>query len=349
MRSVAELEHYLLSKKLSLEQCALTYLRTLPEVSLSLRIPTAYADLINWTDINDPLRKIVVPSEAEMTIQPYEVLDPIGDAAREVVPGLIHRYPDRVLLLLTSYCLVHCRFCFRKEVVGKVRPVAFTAMRQYLTQHTEVRELIFSGGDPFTFPVGFLESMIEHFSSLKHVTTWRFHTRIPAVDPQAVTEEFLHILGSIEKMGIKVIVVIHIDHPRELTSNVQSLITKLREQRILVLSQTVLLREVNDSAETLLDLFRKLTLSGVMPYYLHHLDQAPGTHHFRVSIEQGKRLFQSLRGQTAGYALPEYVLDLPGGQGKVPVMWLKKIGESQYQVTNFEGKTITYHDHATEA
>lgn len=307
-----------------------------------LKIPTFYADLIDWQNLGDPLMNMVLPTEHELHQEAYEVADPIGDLDHEAVPGLIHRYPDRCLLLFTTYCAVHCRFCFRREVVGDVRPVQIQAVHNYLQKHTEVREIIFSGGDPFTFPVGFLEAMGTLFADLHHIKVWRFHTRVPAVDPQAVSAEWLQAL---EKIPVQQkIVVVHINHSREITPELAGLVRALQKQGVMVLSQSVLLKGVNDSVRELKNLFLGLVEIGIKPYYLHHLDKAFGTSHFRLSISEGKHLFQALRGNMSTTAMPEYVVELPDGLGKMPVMWLKEKSPGVYEVKNFEGNLIEYVD-----
>jgi len=350
LRSLPELEAFLQSQSLSLAECGLEYLR-LSTNPFPLRIPEHYARLIDWRDLSDPLKLIVIPQPEEQQVTEYELADPIGDAAHEAVPGLIHRYPDRVLLLLTTYCHIHCRFCFRREVVGRVRPIDFVKIREYLSEHPEVSEVIFSGGDPFTYPVGFLRSLQEQLSGLEHVKIWRFHTRIPATDPEAINNKWLDVM---ERFPGQKVVVLHVDHPREVSAETVSLIQKLQVRGCVLLSQTVLLKGVNNSRETLIELFRTLMQHGVKPYYLHHLDQARGTSHYRLSIEKGLALFQSLRGHLSGICLPEYVLDLPGGYGKIPVSWLERGANRENDTDNhrnyfahtFEGKTVKYVDHA---
>lgn len=353
IRSAAELDEYLREQGISWDDAHLPQ-RELFNEHFPIRISKYYAGLIHWRDEHDPLRLMMVPDTRELQPKEYELGDPIGDHDREAVPGLIHRYPDRCLLLLTSYCLVHCRFCFRREVVGKVRPVQFQRIGAYLREHTEVSEIIFSGGDPLTFPVGFLSSMVQEFSNIDHIKLWRFHSRVPAVDPGAVSADWIAQLRTLNvKMGKQVIVVIHIDHPREITPEFVKLVRELRSAGCMLLSQTVLLKHVNSDRVTLHQLFRGLLNIGVKPYYLHHLDQVYGSHHFRVSIEAGKKLVRSLRGHLSGAALPEYVLDLPGGFGKVPVMWLEHAGKDRdgkqcYEATTFEGHRVRYVDHAED-
>jgi lysine 2,3-aminomutase len=329
IRNLDELGVYLQSIGTTLEECGLAYLAGIPNLPLSLKIPYFYAKLINWLDPEHPLRKMVVPEPEEAIVEAYELADPIGDGEREVVPGLIHRYKDRVLLLLTMYCLIHCRFCFRSEVVGKKRDKDLGEIEEYLRQHLEVAEIIFSGGDPFTFELGFLQKLVELLAPLEHIKRWRWHTRVPATDPEAISEEFLEVLFGLQAENIQQVVVIHINHPRELTPETIQVIKKLREKGIVVLTQTVLLKGVNDNKETLRELFVGLVDSGAKPYYLHHLDQAKGTHHFRLSIQEGVELYRSLRGPIPGYALPEYVVDIPG-MGKVPVRDLEHVGNGWY-------------------
>lgn len=348
IRSIEELEQFLTAIKVSWTDAKLPNKEVFAD-NFPVRIPYYYAGLIDWKNPNDPLRVMVIPDEREKHPKEYELGDPIGDHAREAVPGLIHRYPDRCLLLLTSYCLVHCRFCFRREVVGKVRPVQFERIAKYLATQPNVQEIIFSGGDPFTFPIGFLQTLTAQLSHLDHIQTLRFHTRIPAIDPESVTDQWIDQLA---QLGVtfnkKVVIVTHINHPNEVTPQFKTLVKKLLAAGCLILSQTVMLKGINTDRETLMKLFRSLVHAGVKPYYLHHLDQVYGSHHFRISIEEGKTLFSSLRGHLSSICLPEYVLDLPGGKGKVPVMWLKETQPKHYNITTFEGEEILYVDHAND-
>jgi lysine 2,3-aminomutase len=344
IRTINQLADYLHSQHLSLERCNLSYLKNL-SVPFPLRVTEHYAQLINWDDSDDPLRKMVIPSPDEENIQEYELSDPIGDHNCEVVPGLIHRYPDRVLLLLTTHCAVHCRYCFRREDVGGVRPIDFQQIVRYLQQHAEIKEIIFSGGDPGTFPAGFLETLFNNFNPLAHVTTYRFHTRVPVADPAIITKDWLNVLQQSPK---KIIMVIHANHSHELSVATQELCRQLLQHQVMLLSQSVLLKGVNDAVPVLTELFRKFVEFGIKPYYLHHPDRVKGTHHFRVSIQRGKHLFSSLRGNLSSVCLPEYVLDLPGGKGKVPVMWLDQVSPRTYQARTFSGKIVQYTDYADE-
>lgn len=338
LTSLEQLEAYLHQRQctLSAAERAIYAKATFP-----LRLPVHYANLIHWSDPDDPLKKIALPQPTESDVQSYELGDPIGDQAKEAVPGLIHRYPDRALLLLTTYCHIHCRFCFRREVVSKPRLADVSAIATYLQQHTEIQEIIFSGGDPFTFPAGFVAALQEKFASLEHIRTWRWHTRLPVVNPESLTDPWLDQLVMPQKQTI---VVVHVDHPREITPEMAHVVRSLQQRGVLILSQTVLLRHVNADHATLTELFRQLIQIGVKPYYLHHLDQAPGTHAYRLSIQEGLNLFNSLRGHLSGVCLPEYVLDLPGGYGKVPVRDLVRLSDNTYQATTFQGEKVTYLD-----
>ena len=284
IRSVEELEQFLSTLGMTWKDAQLpdkaVFLDNFP-----LRVPYYYAGLIDWKDPKDPLRLMIIPDEQEKHPKEYELGDPIGDLPR--------------------------------EVVGKVRPVQFERIAKYLATQPNVEEVIFSGGDPFTFPVGFLQTLTAQLSHLDHIQTWRFHTRVLATYPESVTDQWIEQLAQLgKKFGKKVIVVTHINHPHELTPQFEVLVRKILAVGCLVLSQTVMLKGVNTHRETLMKLFRSLLHAGVKPYYLHHLDQVYGSHHFRVSIEEGKKLFSSLRGQLSSICLPEYVLDLQVEKGK---------------------------------
>jgi len=304
-----------------------------------LLIPKYYIDLINWDDPEDPLKKMVVPNNLEDNVYDYELKDPIGDHTHELVPGIIHRYPDRCLLMLTNICAVHCRFCFRKNLLDS-NNAHFEDAMNYIEGHTALREVILSGGDPFMLTDYFLKKIISLLEKLEHVKIIRFHTRTPAVYPKRVTQEFLASIRSDKQ----VIVVLHINHPREITTEFVNAVQRMKQAGIMLLSQTVLMKNINNSTATLGTLFSELTEIGVKPYYLHHLDPAAGTHHFRISVEEGKNIYQSLRGTISGHCIPEYVIDTPGGHGKIPVMWFERISEKEYQAVNFEGKIIQYTD-----
>jgi lysine 2,3-aminomutase len=277
------------------------------------------AALINPLHAADPIAAQFVPSGAELEIAREERADPIGDEQWSPVPGIVHRYPDRVLLKPTLLCPVYCRFCFRREVVGK-RPAmldrsALERAYDYIRQRSEIWEVIVTGGDPFVLTPRRLADIVHTVEQIPHVAVIRFHTRVPVVDPHRVKPILVEALAA-EKA---VYVVVHANHPRELTPQARVALTRLSRAGIPLLSQTVLLRGVNDDAAVLEALFRGLVAMRVKPYYLHHPDLARGTAHFRTGIAAGQRLVRSLRGRVSGLCQPTYVLDIPGGYGKVPI------------------------------
>jgi lysine 2,3-aminomutase len=277
------------------------------------------AELIDPANPADPIAAQFVPSGAELEIAPEERTDPIGDARWSPLPGIVHRYPDRVLLAPTLLCPVYCRFCFRREVVGK-RPAmldqsALERAFDYIRRRPEIWEVIVTGGDPFVLAPRRLADIVRTLDQIPHVAVIRFHTRVPVVDPRRVRPALVQALAA-EKA---VYVVVHANHPRELTPGAREALTRLSRAGIPLLSQTVLLRSVNDDAAVLEALFRGLVAMRVKPYYLHHADLARGTAHFRTGIAAGQRLVRSLRGRISGLCQPTYVLDIPGGYGKVSI------------------------------
>jgi lysine 2,3-aminomutase len=285
----------------------------------AVALTTDVAVLIDTANPADPIAAQFVPSRSELEIAQEERADPIGDARWSPVPGIVHRYPDRVLLKPTLLCPVYCRFCFRREVVGKQpatldRPALERAF-DYIRRRPEIWEVIVTGGDPFVLAPRRLTDIVRTLDQIPHVAVIRFHTRVPVVDPRRVNLALVEALMA-EKA---VYVVVHANHPRELTPRAKEALTRLSRAGIPLLSQTVLLRGVNDDAAVLEALFRGLVAMRVKPYYLHHADLARGTAHFRTGIGAGQRLVRSLRGRISGLCQPTYVLDIPGGYGKVPI------------------------------
>jgi lysine 2,3-aminomutase len=277
------------------------------------------AALIDPADPADPIAAQFVPSVAELETAPEERADPIGDERWSPVPGIVHRHRDRVLLKPTLLCPVYCRFCFRREVVGKapamLGPAALDRAFGYIREHPEIWEVIVTGGDPFVLAPRRIADIVRTLDAIEHVRVIRFHTRVPVVDAARVSPELVAALAA-EKA---VYVVVHANHPRELTAAAKDAVTRLVRAGIPVLSQTVLLRGVNDDATVLEALFRSLVAMRVKPYYLHHGDLARGTAHFRTGIAEGQRLVRALRAGNSGLCQPTYVLDIPGGWGKVPL------------------------------
>ena len=280
-------------------------------------IPPAFLDLIEQPD--DPIGVQVVPSGLELEVTQAERSDPIGDDALSPVPGIVHRYADRALLKPLLVCPLYCRFCFRREHVGPdggvLDDAALNTALDWLRTHTQIREVILTGGDPLMLSARRLASIMQALESMEHVTTIRLHTRVPVAAPERVTDAVLDALESNKAVWMAV----HINHARELSPAARQSLGRIMRRGIPLLGQSVLLRGVNDSEQALEDLFRAMVESRMRPYYLHQLDPAPGTARFHVPVQEGQRLLAGLRGRVTGLAWPLYVLDIPGGHGKVPL------------------------------
>jgi lysine 2,3-aminomutase len=281
-------------------------------------ITPALASLIDRNDPNDPIALQFIPSRAELDTRPEELADPIGDNAHEAVPGIVHRYPDRVLLKVVSVCPVYCRFCFRREMVGpdkdgNLTPAEVDAALNYVRSHPEIWEVILTGGDPFMLSPARASALTRRLEAIPHVKVIRWHTRMPVADPDRVSDEFVAAIRSASK---SVYVAVHCNHPRELSPGARAACARLIDAGIPLLSQSVLLAGVNDDIGTLADLMRAFVECRIRPYYLHHADLAPGTSHFRTSVERGQELVRQLRDRVSGLAQPHYVIDIPGGVSK---------------------------------
>ena len=285
----------------------------------SVALTGEVAALIDPADPADPIAAQFVPSGAELETAPEELADPIGDERWSPVPGIVHRYPDRVLLKPSLLCPVYCRFCFRREQIGAkgamLDPAALDRAFAYIRERPEIWEVVVTGGDPLLLAPRRIAAIVESLAAIEHVQVIRFHSRVPVVDPRRVGAALIRALTA-EKA---VYVVIHANHPRELTDAAIAAVGRLTRAGIPLLSQSVLLRGVNDDAAVLEELFRKLVAMRVKPYYLHHPDLARGTAHFRGDITGGQALMRELRRRASGLCQPTYVLDIPGGYGKVPV------------------------------
>jgi lysine 2,3-aminomutase len=285
----------------------------------SVAVTEEMATLIERDDDRDPIAAQFVPNVAELATGGEELADPIGDERWSPIPGIVHRHRDRVLLKPTLLCPVYCRFCFRREAVGKapamLEPAALERALTYIRERPEIWEVIVTGGDPFVLAPRRLGTIVRALDAIPHLGAIRFHTRVPVVDSSRVTADLVAALTA-EKA---VYVVVHANHPRELTAAAREAVTRLVRGGIPVLSQTVLLRGINDDAAVLEALFRGLVAARVKPYYLHHADLARGTAHFRTGIAEGQRLVRALRASASGLCQPTYVLDIPGGWGKVPL------------------------------
>jgi lysine 2,3-aminomutase len=281
---------------------------------------TPYVDsLLQGRAADDPLALQFLPDARELNTLAYESGDPIGDDSHSPVPGIVHRYPDRVLLKAAHACAVYCRFCFRREMIGSngtaLMGDALDAAIDYIRGRPEVWEVILTGGDPFTLSARRLGDIVGRLAAIAHVSVIRIHTRAPIIAPDSINDALIRALDN----PLPVYVAVHVNHPDEITESAVAALRRLSIGGIVLLSQTVLLKGVNDDAVVLETLFRQLVRLKVRPYYLHHPDLAPGTSHFRVPIEVGQALMRELRGRLSGLCQPTYVLDIPGGYGKVPV------------------------------
>ena len=287
----------------------------------AVAVPPALARLIDPADPADPIARQLVPDAAELTLEAGEDSDPIGDDAHAPVEGIVHRYPDRVLLKITHVCAVYCRFCFRREMVGPGKETALTdeayaAALGYLRTHGEIWEIILTGGDPLMLSARRLHEIMRDLAAIPHVKIIRIHTRVPVADPGRITGD---VVAALKVEGATTWVALHANHPRELSEKARAACARLADAGIPMVSQSVLLRGVNDDAMTLEALMRAFVECRIKPYYLHHGDLAPGTAHLRTTLEAGQALMRSLRGRVSGLCQPDYVLDIPGGFGKVPV------------------------------
>jgi lysine 2,3-aminomutase len=294
-------------------------LPALRQVAERYAVSITDAVLDTVTQASDPVGLQYLPQAAELVTQPQELVDPIGDGAHSPVPGIVHRYPDRVLLMPVHTCAVYCRFCFRREAVGPGKKTLSAAQLEkavdYIRADKNIYEVILSGGDPLILSPRRLKAILGELETIPHVQVLRIHTRLPVADPQRVTDELCAALDTKKAMYVA----IHVNHTQEITPQAEAAFARLRRANAVLLSQSVLLRGVNDSPEALETLFRRLVALRVKPYYLHHPDLAPGTGHFRLPLKRGQEIVRSLRGRLSGLCQPAYMLDIPGGHGKVPV------------------------------
>ena len=309
----------------------------------AVAVTAEMADLIDPSDPADPIARQFLPDPRELAILPEERADPIGDAAHSPCEGIVHRYPDRVLLKLLHVCAVYCRFCFRREMVGPGQPGALSGAAldraiSYIAARPAIWEVILTGGDPLAASPRRLTDVAARLAAIPHVKILRVHTRLPIVAPDRVTPALVAALGG---TGKTVYVAIHANHPRELTPAALAACARLNEAGFSLVSQSVLLRGVNDDVETLTALMRAFVEARIKPYYLHHPDLAPGTSHLRVSIEEGQALVRRLRGTLSGLCQPAYVLDIPGGYGKAPI-GPRYFDAEAGLVVDFKGVSHTY-------
>jgi lysine 2,3-aminomutase len=314
LRAIAELSDAQLVKPdqlAALEQVAARY---------AVAITPAVAGLIDRDDPADPVARQFVPDIRELDLHPQEIGDPIGDDAHSPVEGIVHRYPDRVLLKLVNACAVYCRFCFRRETVGPGRGglsrAALAAALDYIRATPQIWEVILTGGDPLVLSPRRLRAVMKALGDIGHVKVVRIHTRVPIADPARVTPE---LVRAIKLKNKPTYVALHVNHARELSAAARAGCARFADAGMPLLAQTVLLAGVNDTQEAMADLMRALVECRIKPYYLHHGDLAPGTSHLRTDIATGQALMRGLRGHLSGLCQPTYVLDIPNGHGKSPI------------------------------
>jgi lysine 2,3-aminomutase len=313
----------------------------------AVAITPAMEELIDPADPADPIARQFRPDPAELDRHPEELADPIGDEPHSPVDGIVHRYPDRVLFKPVHVCAVYCRFCFRREVVGPgaeqvLSPAATEHALDYIRANPAIWEVILSGGDPLVLSPRRLARITEALAAIEHVRVLRIHTRLPVADPGRITDR---LVAALRASGKATWVVLHANHPRELTQAARAACARLIEAGIPMLSQSVLLRGVNDDPATLEALMRAFVETRIKPYYLHHGDLAPGTAHLRTTVAEGQALMRSMRGRVSGLCQPAYVLDIPGGHGKSPMgpCYLGKAGAG-YEVEDWQGGRHAYRD-----
>jgi lysine 2,3-aminomutase len=318
------------------------------EQRYAVAVTPAMAALIDTGDADDPIARQFIPDPRELDHHPQERADPIGDDLKSPVPGLVHRYPDRVLLKLVAACPVYCRFCFRRETVGpgKAGALSDAELEQaisYIAARPAIWEVILTGGDPLILAPRRVAEATEALAAIPHVKILRWHSRVPVVAPERVTGELVSALTASAKT---VYVALHANHPREMTAAARSACARLIDAGVAMVSQTVLLRGINDSVDTLEALMRAFVEARVKPYYLHHGDLAPGTAHLRTTISEGQALMRALRTRLSGLALPTYVLDIPGAHGKVPLepSYVTASSEEGYRVVDPAGQPHVYDD-----
>ncbi len=316
----------------------------LANTKLALAITPYFFNLIDPSDENCPIRRQVIPRIEETHTASWEMSDPCGEDAHSPVPGLVHRYPDRVLFLVTDRCASYCRYCTRSRLVSNAAGYDFhpqyDKQLEYIRQHPEVRDVLLSGGDPLLLSDDKLESLLKQLRAIPHVEFLRIGTRIPIFLPQRITPELCAMLKKYHPLFISV----HSNHPRELTTEVRDALGRLADAGLPLGNQSVLLKHVNDDDKILRALFQKLLMCRVRPYYLYQCDLISGSAHLRTSVRRGLEIMEKLRGHTTGYAVPQYVIDAPGGGGKVPINpgYVLSHNNDRVVIRNFEGKVFEY-------
>ncbi|MFM8879954.1 MAG: KamA family radical SAM protein [Verrucomicrobiota bacterium] len=314
------------------------------ESKLAMAITPYFFNLIDGSDEACPIRRQVIPRLEETHTAPWETLDPVGEDSHSPVPGLVHRYPDRVLFLVTDRCAAYCRYCTRSRLVSNASGYdfhpEFDRQIAYIAEHPEIRDVLLSGGDPLLFNDEKLEYLLGRLRAIPHVEFLRIGSRVPIFLPQRITPELCAMLRQFHPLFISV----HTNHPRELTTEVREALGRLADAGIPLGNQSVLLRQVNDDPVVMKALVQKLLMCRVRPYYIYQCDLIAGSSHLRSTVSRGLEIMDALRGHTTGYAVPQYVIDAPGGGGKIPVNpgYILRKSATKVILRNFEGKVFEY-------
>lgn len=336
--SIEQLENYLELSTEEYEGCKLT------KNKLALAITPHFFNLIDPNDPADPLRRQVVPRVNELRIAPEERLDPLNEEADKAVDGIVHRYPDRVLFLITDRCAAYCRYCTRSRMVSNAQDYNFHPELEsglnYIRAHSEIRDVLLSGGDPLLLSDSKLDYLLGELRKIPHVEFIRIGSRIPVFLPQRITSELCEIFKKHGPIWLN----IHANHPNECSLELHEACQRLSFAGVPLGNQSVLIKAVNDNADTIKSLIHRLLMMRVRPYYLYQCDLVNGSAHLRTDVQKGIEIIRALRGHTTGYAIPQFVIDAPGGGGKIPINpdYVKAITSSEIIMRNFEGKEYRY-------
>jgi lysine 2,3-aminomutase len=312
---------------------------------LLVSITPHFFNLIDPDNVNCPVRKQLIPTSKEGNTLSYENPDPVGEESSMVVPGLVHRYPDRVLFLTTDRCGAYCRYCTRSRLVSNAQGYGFHPNFEenldYIRKHTEIRDVLLSGGDPLLLSDAKLSYLMSELSEISHVEFVRIGSRLPVFLPQRITGNLIDALQKHPNVWMS----IHVNHPKECTFELRDACFKLTRAGIPLGNQSVLLKGINDDLDVMKSLIHRLLMMKVRPYYLYQCDLVPGSSHFRTPVTKGIEIIEGLRGTTTGYAVPQFVIDAPGGGGKIPINpnFINEVKGTAWELRNFEGKTFTYH------
>lgn len=336
--SLQQLETYLELTPEEYKGCKLTGKK------LELAITPYFFNLIDPNNPEDPLRKQVVPRIDELHVTAEEHLDPLGEEADEIVDGIVHRYPDRVLFLVTDRCAAYCRYCTRSRMVSNAQNYNFHPQLDsgldYIRSHPEIRDVLLSGGDPLLLSDNKLDYLLRELHAIPHVEFIRIGSRIPVFLPQRVTPELCEIFKKHGPVWLN----IHVNHPNECSMELHEACQHLSFAGVPLGNQSVLLKDINDDTDTMKSLIHRLLMMRVRPYYLYQCDLVNGSSHLRTDFEKGIEIIRGLRGHTTGYAIPQFVIDAPGGGGKIPINpdYVKEITDKEIIMRNFQGKEYRY-------